>query len=144
MSDEAIRALKPCPFCGREAAQKDIAEPFVNGWVGCRECRCFINWVKDGKNLAVDAWNKRDETETARLRSDLAAMTAERDAAVRDMQMAGWGNNCEVCAYFDEPDENAHCNACDGDPGHSGFEWRGPVAENRRAADADDRLGNGG
>lgn len=68
------------------------------------------------------------------LTADLAAMTVERDewqrrseAAERDMQMAGWGNNCEVCAYFDEPDENSHCNACDGDPGHSGFEWRGLV-----------------
>lgn len=51
--------LKRCPHCGKEAAERDFTEPFVNGWVGCQKCHCFINWVKNGKHLAVEAWNNR-------------------------------------------------------------------------------------
>lgn len=78
-------------------------------------------WEKEHQETIYDVRRKVD-----RLESALAAMTRRAECAEADMQMAGWGNNCEVCAYFDEPDENAHCNACDGDPGHSGFKWRGP------------------
>lgn len=53
-------------------------------------------------------------------------LRAELEAAKRDMQMAGWGNNCEVCAYYDAPYDNPHCKGCDNEPGKSGFKWRGP------------------
>lgn len=51
--------LRNCPFCGGKAAVCDIKKPSVNGWVGCQMCRCFIDWVKDGKSLAIAAWNRR-------------------------------------------------------------------------------------
>lgn len=51
--------LRKCPFCGGEATQRDIEKPFLNGWIGCSKCHCFIDWVKRGKAKAVDAWNRR-------------------------------------------------------------------------------------
>ena len=54
-----MTTLKPCPFCGGEAAVRDIKEPSVNGWVGCQRCRCFMDFVKNGKPLAIAAWNRR-------------------------------------------------------------------------------------
>ena len=51
--------LLPCPFCGSEAAECDIKQPFANGWVGCQRCRCFMDFVKNGKPLAIAAWNRR-------------------------------------------------------------------------------------
>lgn len=51
--------LRACPFCGGEASERNFTEPFKNGWVGCQKCRCFIEWVKEGKLLAVAAWNRR-------------------------------------------------------------------------------------
>ncbi len=60
---KTVDKLKACPFCGGEATQRDFTEPFVNGWVGCKKCHCFINWVKSGKPLAVEAWNLRSEPE---------------------------------------------------------------------------------
>lgn len=51
--------LRECPFCGGEAAVCDIKEPSVNGWVGCQRCRCFMDFVKNGKSLAIAAWNRR-------------------------------------------------------------------------------------
>lgn len=55
MSDK----LLPCPFCGGESTQREMTEPFRNGWVGCQECHCFINWIKNGKPQAISAWNRR-------------------------------------------------------------------------------------
>ena len=49
--------LLPCPFCGGEAAVRDIKEPSVNGWIGCQRCRCFMDFVKSGKPQAIAAWN---------------------------------------------------------------------------------------
>jgi transcription elongation factor Elf1 len=51
--------LLPCPFCGGEAAVCDIEKPFVNGWIGCQRCRCFIDRVKNGEPQAIAAWNRR-------------------------------------------------------------------------------------
>ena len=51
--------LKPCPFCGRKAAERDIKVPGGNGWIGCQSCRCFIDFVKNGKPQAIAAWNRR-------------------------------------------------------------------------------------
>lgn len=62
-----MEKLKPCPFCGGEAAQRDFTEPFVNGWVGCQKCHCFINWVKGGKPEAVAVWNRRAAPENKEL-----------------------------------------------------------------------------
>lgn len=83
--------------------------------------------------------------EVARLTADLAAMTAERDAmreraeaAIEDLRQ-----DCTTCKHKGRSGLSAPCLNCQG-CGYSNWEWRGPVAENRRAADADDRLGNGG
>ena len=38
---------------------RDIKEPSANGWVGCQRCRCFMDFVKNGKPLAIAAWNRR-------------------------------------------------------------------------------------
>ena len=51
--------LLPCPFCGGEAAECDIKQSFANGWVGCQRCRCFMDFVKNGKPFAIAAWNRR-------------------------------------------------------------------------------------
>ena len=53
--------LLPCPFCGGEAAVRDIKEPSANGWVGCQRCRCFMDFVNNGKPQALAAWNRRAE-----------------------------------------------------------------------------------
>lgn len=57
--------IKPCPFCGGKAdsdswlTNKNMVHG--TGWIGCRNCRCFINYVKgnSGKKLAIEAWNRR-------------------------------------------------------------------------------------
>ena len=54
-----MTTLKPCPFCGGEATERDFKSPFTDGWVGCRECHIFIDRAKDGKPAAVAAWNRR-------------------------------------------------------------------------------------
>lgn len=55
-----IEKLKPCPFCGRPAEARDFQKPFVNGWIGCPQCHCFIEWIKDGKRQAIASWNRRE------------------------------------------------------------------------------------
>lgn len=61
-----MTSLKPCQHCGGEAAQRDFDKPFKNGWVGCQNCRCFIQWIKGGKKEAVQAWNRRHPYEQGR------------------------------------------------------------------------------
>ncbi|MFT3952755.1 MAG: DUF551 domain-containing protein [Oscillospiraceae bacterium] len=51
--------LKSCPCCGEKASERIIDTPFRNGWIGCHKCRLFIEWIKDGRNLAIAAWNRR-------------------------------------------------------------------------------------
>lgn len=57
--------LKNCPFCGRKAIHEswetDKMILFGTGWVGCRACRCFMNYVNGerGRRLAFEAWNRR-------------------------------------------------------------------------------------
>lgn len=60
MTNKPEGKLLPCPHCGGEADQRDFTEPFKNGWVGCRNCRCHIDWIKNGKLEAISAWNRRD------------------------------------------------------------------------------------
>ena len=61
--------LKPCPLCGGEAEQDDWRNNehmfYGTGWIGCRKCRCFINYTgKDrGKEEAIAAWNRRANDE---------------------------------------------------------------------------------
>lgn len=64
MSEEL--KLLDCPFCGGEATTSEkegVQEkmPYGWGWVGCKNCHCFINWSHGdrGKNLAIKAWNSR-------------------------------------------------------------------------------------
>lgn len=57
--------LKPCPFCGRGAEEDSyITNSHMmhgEGWIGCRCCRVFINYVHGdrGRKLAIKAWNRR-------------------------------------------------------------------------------------
>lgn len=59
--------LKPCPFCGGEAVTSfqttDPENKFAFGWVGCQNCRCFINYMNNAKGLkeATETWNRRAE-----------------------------------------------------------------------------------
>ena len=59
MQSKDFQPLRECPFCGGEAAECDIKQSFANGWVGCQRCRCFMYFVKNGKPLAIAAWNRR-------------------------------------------------------------------------------------
>lgn len=71
--------LKPCPFCGGEATQRDFTStsPFPNGWVGCQKCHCTIDWIKAGKPMAVAAWNRRAKSANVPLTLDDAAATIQ-------------------------------------------------------------------
>lgn len=57
--------LLPCPFCGGEAKTSDTTtdeeNKFKFGWIGCQECRVFINYINNqrGKLEASAAWNRR-------------------------------------------------------------------------------------
>ena len=52
--------LKPCPFCGCNAA---LYEDYEGGWV--IECkRCFVQiWRKSSKKAAIKAGNRRANDE---------------------------------------------------------------------------------
>jgi len=69
--------LKACPFCGGEVAQREFTEPFVNGWVGCQKCHCFINWVKNGKHEAITAWNRRAQPNHIGDAAEMVPLTLE-------------------------------------------------------------------
>lgn len=103
--DEAIGALKPCPYCGGEALYKDnedwekFYDPDTFALVDCNPSEADQFWVEcewcqNGTRIcgsteeAVDAWNKRDETDNTRLTAALAAITAERDALKADVAAA--------------------------------------------------------
>ena len=57
--------LKPCPFCGCEAVEGKVKvngkELERDGWLGCRECRVFMNYMNGerGRKMAAEAWNRR-------------------------------------------------------------------------------------
>jgi Lar family restriction alleviation protein len=59
--------LKPCPFCGGEAVEGKVKfngkESERDGWLGCRECRVFLNYTNGerGKKMAIEIWNTRYE-----------------------------------------------------------------------------------
>lgn len=59
--------LKPCPFCGGAAKTSDTTTDLENrfewGWIGCQECRVFVNYINNprGRKQAEDAWNRRVE-----------------------------------------------------------------------------------
>ena len=64
------------------------------------------------------------------LLAEVRRLREELEAAKRDLQMAGWGNVCEVCIHDKEGLSNPACDVCDDEPGTSQFVWRG-AAENR-------------
>jgi uncharacterized small protein (DUF1192 family) len=77
--------------------------------------------------------------EIARLTAELAAVTRERDAAVRDMQrLAHGGEGCEVCKQYvdngkccadcDDCGLECYCRTC---RNSNKWEWRGAVAAPR-------------
>lgn len=71
-----MEELKPCPFCGGEAKTSDTAtnkeNKFEFGWIGCQECRVFINYINNqrGKSEAIAAWNRRAQPENKPLTLD--------------------------------------------------------------------------
>lgn len=118
-------------------------------------------WLsEDGTNSRANHIIGAFDDATASLTAALAAMTAERDAmreraeaAERDLDNA---QPCFACKSFERNGgpcfgsgrcrtaalRSIICNEPYDDT--SEWKWRGPVAENRRAARDDDRLGNGG
>ena len=81
MSDEAIRALKKCPFCGSEAHFRHIFENPDKCMVGCRGCDAVLDAVFPNEREAAKEWNgQKLADDVSRLESELAAMTASRDA----------------------------------------------------------------
>lgn len=77
--------LKPCPFCGSEAAFKVGYHMKVDAKVGCDECGAegpvFGTDANSGdfRPQAADAWNRRTDEELTRLRAEPAAKS--KDAA---------------------------------------------------------------
>jgi hypothetical protein len=66
--------------------------------------------------------------EVEAMKAENARLAAELGAATKDLQMAGRGNACEVCAHDKEGLHNPNCDACGDEPGTSRFEWRGVPA----------------
>lgn len=56
--------LKPCPFCGGEAARLDFLDNTRNKnvkgfrYFGCRKC-CVVSFAGMTEAEAVEAWNRR-------------------------------------------------------------------------------------
>ena len=55
--------MKNCPFCGGEAKIKEIPKPFRHGWVGCPECKVYMNW-NHSPDGAVRKWDRRTSINT--------------------------------------------------------------------------------
>lgn len=57
-----MNELKPCPFCGGEAAIREYSNGF-NIWfrVRCDSCGVAQDGIRNGygKEQAVEAWNRR-------------------------------------------------------------------------------------
>lgn len=52
--------LARCQTCGADGQEKNVYEPFAHGWVGCKKCRRYVNWVKHGKLTAIKLWNEQN------------------------------------------------------------------------------------
>lgn len=50
--------LKPCPFCGGEAAYKNVPAPYPHGSVGCPKCKVYMSWAVEPRKT-VEKWNRR-------------------------------------------------------------------------------------
>jgi len=136
MSDEAIRALKPCPFCGSDAMFRHIFENPDKCMVGCRGCDAIFDAVFPNELEAAKEWNDQKlADDVARLESDLAAMTAERDAAQRRGEAAErdlmaavlYQKVCETCLFYKGGfcTENSGGRLCGV---YRKWKWRGPDA----------------
>ena len=59
--------LKPCPFCGGEAAltQEDCYGYYHDDWVAfCEACDLYLGFAKQyAKEQAIAAWNRREKDE---------------------------------------------------------------------------------
>ena len=103
--------LLPCPFCGRKAAERDIKVPGGNGWVGCQRCRCFMDFVKNGKLRAIAAWNSRAEPELTRCEKcdywDKSAsfMSAHACAFWSSGKKTRYTENYEFCSFAERKEE---------------------------------------
>ena len=53
--------LKPCPFCGGEAEEKEHRNCWEHYfYVKCKNC-CVMTPFKFGEEKAIEAWNRRVE-----------------------------------------------------------------------------------
>ena len=78
------------------------------------------------------------EAESAALRVQVASLTRERDAAVKDLR-----KDCTTCAFpFIPYVKHSQCVGCTVmpmfcKPTHDGWQWRGPCAENAPEGNTD-------
>ena len=50
--------MKDCPFCGGKGQIKSVKTPYSHGWVGCPDCKVYINWNYDPSG-ALKKWDRR-------------------------------------------------------------------------------------
>lgn len=79
MTDTAGIGLKPCPFCGGEAALKDYTEVDDIQWAFVECSRCYVALEGDSSaQSAIAAWNTRASDAT--LSSQAAEIERLREA----------------------------------------------------------------
>ena len=81
--------------------------------------RTSAKWIAADMELVADSIRKSN------LEKQLARVTAERDAAYRDLKLIEEECLCSVCSHYNEPD--LFCADCKGRPyiATDTFEWRG-------------------
>lgn len=94
--------------------------------IDANKLNCLLGIAE--KDIYVKYWIDRMPTidpETLpivqELRKELARVTAERDALIRDMKV--YGSGCYSCKHFDEP--NGKCKAEEPCGVNNNWEWRG-------------------
>ena len=96
--------LETCPCCGGEGQLKDVHGRIRHGWVGCPECRLFINWNIDPAG-AVRAWNRRA--------ADVRENKRGHWIPVKPYNNTYVGFECPECgAQFQGPHMDNYCGNC--------------------------------
>ena len=56
-----VEELKPCPFCGREAARwKPDCTRYSYSMIGCEVCRIFF--IDEFEENTIADWNRREQS----------------------------------------------------------------------------------